>query len=150
MKYKLICIIAIFLSYPISTEALTKRDIAKIHVKRWELVELQIPSTGRIISAKELCGSNYAPSIDFKTDGKFSGGICCNFFNGQYRFSSAEPRLIIESNSFSALACIPEPSLNELELISKLHGDIEVNLSNSELSLRPLIGDVVLRYQILN
>ena len=51
----------IFISQVFAEAPLSKREIARLHVKRWEFVEARL-GADKIISADDFCGGKDAPS----------------------------------------------------------------------------------------
>lgn len=133
---------------PICAAPLNKRDIAKLHVKRWELVEVR-SRTGESSSAGEFCGLKKNPQLflDFRTNGEVYGSMCCNSLSGKYDVSLGSNDIIIHDLSMTMLGCLPEPKLEDSVVLSQIDGMYRIDIADSELSLFSAVGDSIWRYK---
>jgi heat shock protein HslJ len=135
----------IFISQVFAEAPLSKKDIARLHVKRWELVEARLGAE-YTISAADLCGGKSAPSIDFRANGDFRGGDCCNSITGKYSINASSRELHIPEASFTALACLPESKIDTSTFLEMLKNNT-IELDGAELKLSATTGDRVLIYR---
>jgi heat shock protein HslJ len=135
----------IFISQVLAEAPLSKRDIARLHVKRWEFVEARL-GADKIISADDFCGGKRAPSLDFRANGDFRGGDCCNSFTGKYSINASSRELHLPEVSFTALACLPESKIDTSTFLEMLKNNT-IELDGSELKLSATAGGRVLIYR---
>ena len=86
------------------------------------------------------------PSLDFRANGDFRGGDCCNSITGKYSINASSRELHLPEVSFTALACLPESKIDTSAFLEMLKNNT-IELDGSELKLSATAGDRVLIYR---
>ena len=128
-------------------EIIDKRDIARLHVRKWVLSEMLFED-GRKISAKEVCDSEKVNlELDFRTNGEVRGELCCNSFSGKYEINSGQEKVVFRDVGHTEMGCPDYEGVSDQDFASYIDAVYFIELTKTDLRLYSALGEVVLVYK---
>ncbi len=138
-----VCAISLFLLTGGSAfgQSLSKRDLARLHVRTWELSQLKLPGE-EAKPVEEICRKPRSnPILDFKPDGTFHGNLCCNSMNGRYT-GTLDGSFKFTEVGHTSLGCLPFEGLEDETFANHISDVTSLELDQNTLKFFTVSGAI--------